>query len=1553
MTNPKTKKILKWTGIALFSPLALIALLALLLYLPPIQNWAVHRVASYASQQTGMDISVDNVRLAFPLDLQVNGVMVTQKGASLKQPADTLADIKGIRVDVQMWPLLRSQVMIDQLQLQQVKMNTLQMVKEARVKGHVGLLELQSHGIDLKREWLRLDNALLSDAQVTVELSDTVPPDTSKTQNKWRIEADRLVLRNTQVTVITPGDSTRIMARMDKTEVTRAKLQLLEGRYEVARMAWNGGALAYNNMMVPRAPKGLDPNHISLQGVRLTVDSLLYCSQLLKMDIRQLAMKERCGLDIRHMQTRLLMDSAAIHLPQLLLRTPCSSIKAGLDMQMNTFSDRNPGVMALTMDAALGKRDILLMAGGMVPETVAKGWPAQPLTLKAVAKGNMRRMEIAGLSIVLPGALRISAKGSVGNITDMESLQADIYMRATAWDIGFLTAMAGTGGLGVNIPKGITMAGSMKAWPGMRYNADMTITEGGSKVRAKANFNAKSMAYSADIKASNVNVSHFVKGGMTAFTGNLHIKGRGTDPWSSKTQMAARADIGKLLMDRYDIGNVKAEASLKQGRMWASIDSDNPLMKGVVALNALMQKRSIDATLTTDLQYADLHALHLTDNPLKVGLCCHVDVSSDLKDIYKVQGLASNMTVVTKDKTYRPMDVVMDVMTDRDTTWAVVDCGDFHLSMDARGGYKRLMNEANGFMNELKRQLDEHRLNKDLLARQLPSARLHLDTGGDNVFSNALKHLGYKFKIAEMDMAAAPANGLNGYLHITELQADSVRLDTIRFDIKSDSTQWVYRGQVRNSRSNPQHVFNALFNGYIFENGSGINMSLFDDRDRLGIKLGLEAMIEQDGMRVRLLSDDPIIGYKRFNVNPDNYLFMGNDRRISARLQITADDGTGVQVYTDDDNLEALQDITVSMNNFDLAKVLTLLPYMPRITGKMNGDVHVIETPEQMSVSSTLSVDKMTYEGSPMGDVSAEFVYMPKAGGAHYVDALLFSNDREVGRLEGQYDSRSDVIDAEMTMSQLPMELANGFIPEQIVGFRGMADGKLSIKGRLSQPQVDGEVFLDSTYMVSVPYGVELRFSNDPVRIVGSHLLLENFEMYAFNNNPVNIYGGIDFSDPSHITMDVRMKADNCQIINAKENMRSVAYGKVFVNFIGAVNGALSDLRMRGRLDVLGTTDMSYILRDSPLTTDNQMDELVKFTSFNDSTVDVVKRPPLEGFDMDLTMNVDQGAHVMCYLNQDHSNYIDLMGGGKLRMQYNPVDNLLLTGRYTLLGGEMKYSLPVIPLKTFTIQDGSYIEFTGNPMNPRLNITATERTKATVGTGDGAGRPVNFDCGVVITKTLSDMGLEFTLDAPEDMSLHTELASMSLEQRGKLAVTMLTTGMYLADGNTGSFSMNSALSSFLQGKINDITGSALRTLDLSIGLDNATDASGNMHTDYSFKFAKRFWNNRLRIVVGGKVSTGPEVKDQDKSFFDNVIFEYRLDNSANKNVTLFYDNSSYDWLEGTTAEYGVGFTWKRNLQHFKDIFSLRKEKQPTYAMPLKKDDENENKEKTNEENKQE
>jgi len=575
----------------------------------------------------------------------------------------------------------------------------------------------------------------------------------------------------------------------------------------------------------------------------------------------------------------------------------------------------------------------------------------------------------------------------------------------------------------------------------------------------------------------------------------------------------------------------------------------------------------------------------------------------------------------------------------------------------------------------------------------------------------------------------------------------------------------------------------------------------------------------------------------------------------------------------------------------------------------------------------------MTYEKSPIGNISTELVYMMKENDTHAIEARLMLDDEEFGLLSGAYQNEGN-IDATFTMKRMPLSLANGFVPDQIIGLEGYGDGTLTIKGTTQRPDVNGEIYVDSAYLVSMPYGIRMRFDNDPVRIVGSHLLLENFGLYAYNDEPLTMMGNIDFSDTERVSIDMRMRARNFLLINSKQEPKSVAFGKAFVNFFARLQGPLEEMKMRGRLDVLGNTDMTYILLDSPLSTDNRLNELVKFTDFNDSTQTVVTRPMPNGLDVDLNINVSQGAHIVCDLNVDQTNYIDLLGGGDLRMKYNS-EGINLTGRYTLSNGEMKYSLPVIPLKTFTIKDGSYVEFTGDPMNPKLNITATEQVKATVSGDNGIGRSVLFNCGVIITKTLNDMGLQFIIDAPEDNTISGELATMSVEEQGKLAVGMLTTGMYLASGGAGTFSMNSALSSFLQSEINSIAGSALKTLDLSVGVDNSTDARGNSHTDYSFKFAKRFLDNRLKVQIGGKVSTGEnDFAGQKQSFFDNVTMEYRLNQDATQYVKLFYTQNVYDWLDGYTSEYGGGFIWRRKLDNFWDIFRFWKKEQPLMLRPM-------------------
>ena len=54
-------------------------------------------------------------------------------------------------------------------------------------------------------------------------------------------------------------------------------------------------------------------------------------------------------------------------------------------------------------------------------------------------------------------------------------------------------------------------------------------------------------------------------------------------------------------------------------------------------------------------------------------------------------------------------------------------------------------------------------------------------------------------------------------------------------------------------------------------------------------------------------------------------------------------------------------------------------------------------------------------------------------------------------------------------------------------------------------------------------------------------------------------------------------------------------------------------------------------------------------------------------------------------------------------------------------------------------------------------------------------RIVGFDVGIALSQSLENLGLAFTLSAPEDASVQDQLNAMSVEERGKLAVTMLVT----------------------------------------------------------------------------------------------------------------------------------------------------------------------------------
>ena len=1474
------KKTLKWLFIVLLTPVVLFVVLAALLYVPAVQNWVVQRVVAVASEQTGMQISVEHIDLDFPLDLGIDGILVVDRG-------DTVAHVRRAVADVELWPLLSSRVVVKQLLLEDACLNTHDMIGDARIDGCIGRLELSSPGIDLNQQTVELVRPRLTDSNLRIWLSDTAAVDTTVSES-WRIKFDSFVVKHTCLALYVDSaamfatPATALEAYLGQATIGRSDLNLTSSRFGVNRLTLSEGRLRFNDLL-------------DLREVSLGLDTMLYAPGNIHVGIKNASMADvKWGITLSELHGSLLLDDDRLSIRSLELSTPSSRLQTNATVDGMSRMDSTSHVSAL-LAASIGKADLRLLSPAL------DLLPDYPLLAHVRAEGSMADIRLEEMRLSLPQVFRLEGSGKGSSLTDDDRRTATVELTAETFDLQplLLAAQQHSGQpllpAGFALPSSLALDATLTAH-GQRYAVDAKLRQDGGTARLTGSYDAGTASYEAQASMERMNIKNFMPAdSIYLVSADVSLTGHGADFLSPRTQMEAFGIIHKLRYGQWDLDSIALEASLNQSRLTATLNSQNALLGGRVALEASLARQGITADVTTTLSHIDFHGLGVTDRQLNI-----------------------------------PLDAVITLLARDDTTSLHVSSGDLTIRLDTRHGYEQLLATAMQIADTLKQQLYDRTIDQLAVKQLLPSMTLYMDSHQDNTLARVLKQgAGIGSDRLLVDLVISPETGINGQAKLYGLDYDGTRIDTLRLTLVERTKGLTFNGQVtrrrptaRELQQNPNRQtesFNVLFDGFLQEHGASFGLRYFDGRGLLAVRLGAKAEMEGDGLRFHLIPARPTLGYKEFALNSDNFLFLHNNLKIEADVDLRADDGTRLTVYSAHQDSTLLQDLTLSTHRLDLGALTSSISFLPKVDGLLEGDCHLaMDTARNISLSGDIFVEQMGYEGSHIGNLGTQLVYMNREDGSHLVEAELMLDDESVGTLQGNMLANG-LLEGTLLLSRMPLTIVNGFIPDQIIGLEGQADGNLTVKGQLADMKVNGQLALSNGYLVSTPYGMSMRFQDEPVNIVDSKLLLEEFKLYAYNDNPLTVNGSINLLNTGQGGLDLRMSARNFLLVNARQKKESVAYGKMFVNFFARLDTAGDIMKMRGRLDVLGSTDLNYILLDSPLSTDNQMDELVHFTDFSDTTAVVVKRPTPDGFDMDLTISIDQGAHVRCALNADQTNYVDLMGGGDMRMRMG-TDGLNLTGRYTIQSGTMKYSMPVIPLKTFTIQNGSYVEFTGQADNPRLNLTATERQRAAVSQEDGQTRSVLFDCGVVITRTLNDMGLAFTISAPEDIQMQSEVASMSSEQRGKLAVTMLTTGMYLADGNTSAFSMNSALSSFLQNEINNITAGALKTLDLKVGVDNTTDAAGQSHMDYSFSFAKRFWNNRLSVQIGGKVSTGTEIEGQNQSFFDNVTMEYRLSPSDNQYVKLFYKQNVYDWLDGYTGEYGGGYIWKRKMDRLTDIF---------------------------------
>ena len=1478
-----------------------------LLYVPPVQNLIRREVTAYASKATGMQIQVERIDLRFPLNLLVRGVEVIQ------QP-DTLLSLESLNVRVQAWPLLKGKVEVDEVTLNRVAFNSANLIDGMEIKGVLGRFFLQSHGVDLSNETAVINATELSDTHVQMLMNDTTttPKDTTASAPvNWKVDLHQLKLKNVSFSMQLPADSMRMAAHIGEATIDDAQADLKNQFYGLKQFLLSGTSASYDTGAA-KPVEGFDASHIAVRDVSIGLDSLLYKGRDMKAVIREFTMNERSGLSVTSLTGRAFSNDSIISVPGLKLQTPHSEIDLSAHTYWELVNIPTTGRLSANLNAYIGKEDVMLFTGGL-PDSFKEAYPFRPLVIRAGTDGNLKEMQISRFTADLPGAFSLEGGGILENLADSITRSGTIGLKMKTQNLNFLTGLSGEVPNGtLVIPDSMNLVAQVDI-KGPEYKANLHLKEGQGAMNVNAALNTATEVYKADLKIDNLQLHHFLpKDSIYELSLSAAADGRGLDVMSYRSYAKLDLALDRLHYAQYHLSNVHLTGALKGALVTANLTSDNELLKMTTDAEYNLAHSYPDGKVTVDVIRLDLHELGLMPEPMK-----------------------------------RPLAFNLSAEARQNRVFTHFISGDMKLNLSARSGVNPLISQSIRFVDVLMKQIDEKELNHAELRKALPTAVLSFSAGKENPLAYFLATKNISYHDASMKFGTASDWGINGKAAVHALKVDTLQLDTVFFTVKQDTTLMKLRAGVINGPKNPQFSFTTTLTGEIRDRDAELLVDYKNGKGETGVLLGVnarplfEGQGKGNGIAFTLIPEKPIVAFQQFHFNENhNWIYLHKNMRVYANVDMWDEEGMGFRVHSMQGDTVSLQNIDVEIRRIRLQEITSVLPYFPEVTGLFSLEAHYIQTEKDLQLSAEASIDELTYERQRIGDIALGATWLPGEQGKQYLNAYLNHDQVEVLVADGKLlptRTGKDSLEVNTTLEHFPLRVANAFIPDQMVTLSGDMDGNLNITGSTEQPLINGELVLDSVAVFSSQYGARFVFDNRPVQIKNNRLLFDKFAIYTTSKNPFTIDGYVDFRDMSRPMANLNMLAQNYTLLDAKRTRESLVYGKVFADFRATVKGPLDGLNMRGNVSLLGNTDVSYVLTDSPLTVQDRLGSLVTFTSFSDTTTVVRQEVPtvsLGGLDMVMMVHIDPSVRVKVDLDASNDNRIELEGGGDLSMKYTPQGDLTLTGRYTLSGGLMKYALPVIAAKEFAIDNGSYVEWTGNPMDPMLNFKATDRIRASVSEGENGGsRMVNFDVSVVVKNRLDNLSFAFDVSAPEDATVQNELTAMGAEERGKQALYIMVMKTYLGTGpigggggGLGKLNMGSALTSVLSSQINSLMGN-LKNASLSVGVEDHDDSeTGSKRTDYSFRYSQRLFNNRFQIVIGGKVSQGENATNDAESFIDNISLEYRLDRTGTRYIRLFYDKNYESVLEGEITETGVGIVLRKKLDKLSELFIFKKKK---------------------------
>ena len=1579
--NKILRRTLKTLGVLLL----LLILLPFTLYIPWVQNVVKDYACEYASKKTGLDISIDRILIKFPLDLSVDGVLI------LDQNKDTMLRAENLTAGIEFMPLLDLNVKIGDTQLTNGYFHTVSKDSSSVFTADVRHCKLQGADIDLKHHEVNLLNGELTGGKVELisyPHKKIQEPDTTES-TPWRINALQLSLNDIDYSMQMKPDIDEMKCHVGSAKLNNGLVDMANHTITARSLSVDSADCQYYSMNerdakkyleqypVPpdtlpgdtatwsiqadtikltnshatyglrdfvarlnpnnkakRTPKsGLDSDYLDVSDVNIAISNFNNYGSSISFDIDTLRAKERSGFQIKETKGKFAMNDEKMDVTGLRMKTMHSDLNLDAHIDNSVLADGHNGNFNVKTDSRLAIQDLTTL----VPEMreTFKGVPQyNPITLKADLNGNPRHVKIKQFDANVPKYAHAKVSGDLYNVLDPKKLRGDVAFDANFQNLDFIkpTLLDKATAKQVNLPP-MQAKGKVK-FGGDNYAGNINMKMATGELVGSGSFNGKKQQYDVDATFNNFPVKAILPMVPAEnLTGHVKASGNGFDFMSGKANVNADVDLKNIVYDKQRYSDITARVNMNGGNVNAHLRSDNPNYRANLDANGTILNDHYIFDVKGNVANLDLKALGLSDTPL--GGTGDIDMRVDY-NARTQEGDANinmnNLRLNMGNDDILSQNAHVMLSAHNGNVSATIDDEDTHLRFESQNGsLDGFMTSLSNTAKEAKKQIDERDLDVNELQAKLPKFNMEMKMGVNGIIPRYLQRYDVDFR--DITLRAKNDSTIFVDADVHGLSIGTTLIDTLTFDATQKGRFLTFDAHMGNRPGTMDDFAQVDIHGGAVGSTVDFLVEQKNIQNETGYRLGVNATLDDQVIKTKFFPEDPIIGYREWTLNKDNYVnFNYNTNMLDADLNLS-NGNSSLALRTEPTDNPYVENILLNINNMKLEEWIKESPYTPAIEGTVNADMKVAFDGHNLEGNGVISVDNLVYNHRREGNLklNTELSVDPSTASTQ-LHATIESDGEQVAIVDGSLndETKPDPLNLDVQLNRFPLSKASPFIPGRIISLKGYATANLEVKGTTENPRINGYVQGDSAFVTLPRYGCSLRLEDQKIPFNNGLITFKNFKIWGMNDQAINLNGNLDINT---MNMDLKLQGNNILIIDSEQKRYSEVFGKGLANINATVKGNDGDLNIRANVSVLPGTNLTYVIQEDIMPTTNAVDEnMVKFINPNDTTSALSNLKTLastSSSNLLLDIDIQDGAKLGAFLSTDGKDRLTVNGNGRLKYSVDFAGKDNMSGTYTIEEGNVRYTPPVIAQKNFNIQSGSNLVWSGDVLNPQLNVTGTQMVKASVSQEDGSSRVVNFLVTAKITNTLNNMNLTFDMSAENDMSVQNELQTMSDTQRSNAAINMLLYNTYSGmDSNPNiNLTANGALYSFLQSQLNGWASSKLSNLglDLTFGINEynaiSKDGKTSTETSYSYRLSKTLFNDRFKVVIGGAINTN---ESNDQRVSDNLIndlsFEYYLNNTGTKYLRLFHHRGIESILEGEITKTGVGFVMKRKLSSLRELF---------------------------------